>query len=91
MGDAREIDVYYDVVNDELYKDDGEGAGLILTDREIPFLYYKEKPMIHLQLVTDVALTPYADLDDTWNANVVIDNDFTAGTNLCIKTRIVGI
>lgn len=74
---ARTIVLYYDVNEDVLRDSDGNA----LNSNQYPFIYYKERPMVHLLLVTDSALTPYTALSDGDDASVVIDADYNDVTD----------
>lgn len=86
---ARELVVYYDVINDVLYDADGAQVRSSLS----PFVFYREKPMIHLQLVQSnaqdsvgVFTDVYTALSDAYDASVVIDNDWSGATNAFCDT-----
>jgi len=87
MSSKRLINIYYDVVNNIHYDSDG----ISLRKALLPYIIYKEKPLVNLYLVIDSSLTPFTQFDGTETFSVSIDNDFASATDPICKTANSGI
>lgn len=68
----RNIDVYYDVARRALLT----ATDTIARDTEYPYLYFTEKPLVRLRLVSGAVATPYTFLSSDMSYVVSIDGDY---------------
>ncbi len=90
MGTKRLIEIWWDMVlNTHL-----DSNGNAVTKDEWPFIYYKEKPLVNLHLISPTAdnpLNPYTELSNGLTFTASIDNDYDHNTDLMCKTTGSGI
>lgn len=85
---ARLVNLYYDVPNQRLRDSNGREV----RDADAGSIYFRERPLVNLQLVQDDRLTPYTELGDSAESYVVVvDDDFDHSTTVMCKTTNSGV
>lgn len=87
MSTRRILDLIFDVTQRQLVSSEN----VVLKSALYPYMYYKEVPLINLQLVTGYdedsgTFTPYSQLDGTLTFQAVIDKDFNTATDALVTT-----
>jgi hypothetical protein len=80
----RIIDIWWDVVIRAHY--DSAEPGNRLNAPAYPGIWYKEKPLVRLRLVTDAAKTAYTDLSAAYTYSAAVDSDWNSATDPMCKT-----
>ena len=79
----RIIELYYDVNAQYLFN---PTTGVKLKTTELPWVRFREKPIVNLHLCTDTNQTAYTGLGATWAFSAAIDNDWDHATDPMVKT-----
>lgn len=82
----RKFDIYYDV-NARIYRN---STGNPLRRENFPYIYFRERPIVNLHLVTDSSATAYTSLTASQTFQGAVDNAFTSAALMC-KTLNAGI
>jgi hypothetical protein len=78
----RIIEIYYDINNKRFY----DASGNIQDSGSYPYIYFQEKPLVQLHLVTNQALAAYTGLTGGESFEAVIEYDFATGTTPLCRT-----
>jgi hypothetical protein len=82
MSNKRVISIQYNVLTSTLL----DANGLALRSKDYPFVYFKEKPLVNLQLVIDEELNEYTGIPAGASFSVSIDSDFNHTSEVMART-----